>query len=74
MQFAHGLDLKRENVNKILEIAQKKGYLVDINFEFDDFKFNQEKRIFELNILNTNSSISLEMDKFIECYTELLLK
>lgn len=33
MQFAHGLDLKRENVNKILEIAQKKGYLVDINFE-----------------------------------------
>ena len=39
-----------------------------------NFKFNAKDRIFEFYVLNFNDSVNLEMDKFIECYTEFLKK
>lgn len=39
-----------------------------------NLKFNVKDRIFEFYILGFNDCINLEMDKFIECYTEFLKK
>lgn len=76
MEFAHGLDLNFRNVNLILSLAQKKGYIKynEIIFKCDDFKFNENNGIFEFHIFNPECYIELNIDKFVECYTELLLE
>ena len=76
MEFVSGLNLDINNAHIILKIAQRKGYLVNENFinRCVNFKFNAKDRIFEFYILDFNDCINLEMDKFIECYTELKKK
>ena len=71
MYFANGLDIRVDSLNEILKIAESKGYIVN-SYEYDSFKFNSKEKIFYFCVLNTNICISLDMDKFIECYTEFL--
>ena len=76
MQYAHGLELNLENVNEILYIAQEKGYLKSNEefFKCDYFTFNEKNQEFEFHVLNSKHNITLDMDKFIECYTVFLKK
>ena len=76
MEFVSGLNLDINSAHVILGIAQTKGYLIDGNYinKCVNFRFNAKDRVFEFYVLNLNNSINLEMDKFIECYTEFLKK
>lgn len=76
MEFLSGLNLDINSVHLILKIAQRNGYLVNEDFinRCVNLKFNVKDRIFEFYILGFNDCINLEMDKFIECYTEFLKK
>lgn len=76
MEFVSGLCLDINSTHIILEIAQKKGYLTNEDFinKCVNFKFNAKDRIFEFYALDLNNCMNLEMDKFIECYTEFLNK
>jgi hypothetical protein len=74
LEFAQGLELKLENVNVILKIAQQKGYVKSNEhfFKCYNFKFDEKNHKFEFHILNLRYNIILSMDKFIECYTIFL--
>ena len=74
MQYAHGLELNLKTVNQILKIAQKKAYVKSYELEFncDDFRFDEENHKFEFHVLHPKHNIILDMDKFIECYTLFL--
>lgn len=76
MQYAHGLDLKLEIVNEILKIAQEKEYIKSNEsfFKCDNFRFDEANHKFEFHVLNPRHNITLDMDKFIECYTVVLEK
>ena len=74
MQYAHGLDLNLEIVNEILKIAQEKGYVKSNEsfFKCDNFRFDEKNHKFEFHVLNPRHNITLDMNRFVECYTELL--
>ena len=76
MQYAHGLELNLENVNEILYIAQEKGYVKshEAFFNCDDSKFDEKNHKFEFHVLNPRYNITLDMDKFIECYISFLVE
>lgn len=74
MEFVHGLNLDIDSVNRILQIAQDKGY---ISNEKDlttcyKFRFNEINQIFEFHLKTEINIINLDMDKFVECYTLFL--
>ena len=74
MKFAHGLELNLKSVNKILKIAQDKGYITSTEavFKCDEFKFDEPSQLFEFHVLNPKHYVTLEMHKFVECYTIFL--
>lgn len=75
MEFIRGLELKLKDVNLILELAQKKGYIGRNNtfFKCKNFKFDKENNSFEFySSLELNLTIKLDSNKFIECYIDLL--
>ena len=74
MQYAHGLELNLENVNEILKIAQEKGYVKshEAFFNCDDSKFDEKNHKFEFHVLTPRHNITLDMDRFVECYTVVL--
>ncbi len=71
-----GLELNLESVNVILKIAQKKGYIKsnELTFNCDNFKFDEKNHRFEFHVLNPEHNITLDMDRFVKCYTEFLKK
>jgi hypothetical protein len=73
MEFMHGLELNLDNVNQILKIAQKKGYVKSNEpfFDCDNFKFDEKNHKFEFHVLPKHN-ITLDMDRFVECYTVVL--
>lgn len=74
MEFISGIELKLEDVNLILELAKKKGYFKNNYFfsKCENFKFDKSNNLFEFYLLNSEFSIKIETDKFIECYIDLL--
>jgi hypothetical protein len=71
LEFIQGLELNLRTVNKILQIAQQKGYLVnqELLLVCDRFRFDEINRIFEFHLKAIKKPIRLDIDKFIECYT-----
>jgi hypothetical protein len=77
MNFAHGLSINIDAINKILEIVYSKNYLVKKDYDLlinkcNKFKFNEIEDSFEFSILESNICIKLEKNKFIECYIQFL--
>lgn len=76
MEYAHGLNINVNAINKILDIAYSKDYLVG-NYErlidrCDNLRFNEKDNFFEFYFSHLNICIKLEKNKFIECYTIFL--
>ena len=69
MKFAHGLELNLKSVNRILKIAQDKGYISSTE---PVFKCDEPNQLFEFHVLNPKHYVTLEMHKFVECYTIFL--
>jgi hypothetical protein len=77
MNFAHGLSINIDAINKILEIAYLKNYLEKKDYDLlinkcNELKFNEIEDSFEFSILKSNICVKLEKNMFIECYTEFL--
>lgn len=77
MNFAHGLSINIDAINKVLEIAHSKNYLDKNDYDLiinkcNNLKFNKIEDSFEFSILELNICIKLEKNKFIECYTQFL--
>jgi hypothetical protein len=77
MNFAHGLSINIDAINKILEIAYLKNYLEKKDYDLlinkcNELKFNEIEDSFEFSILELNICVKLEKNMFIECYTEFL--
>lgn len=74
MLCANELELDIATVSLILKIAQKKGYIKisELIFNCDDFRHDKKNNNFEFHLLNSRDNISLDMNKFIECYIEFL--
>ena len=74
MAFVYGLNLDIDSVNRILEIAQDKGYFPNEKniTACYKFRFDAINQIFEFHLKNEINIINLDMDKFIECYTIFL--
>lgn len=77
MEYANGLNINIIAINKILEIAYSKNYLLKKDYDSvinkcNKFKFNEIEDLFEFSILESNICIKLDKNKFIECYTEFL--
>jgi hypothetical protein len=74
MEFVHGLNLDINSVNKILQIAKNKGYLINEESitTCNSFKFDEINQVFEFYLKTKTNIISLDRDKFIECYTRFL--
>ena len=77
MEYAHGLSINTNTINKILEVAYSKNYLEKKDYDLvinkcNEFKFNEIGNSFEFCILGSNICVKLEKKKFAECYVEVL--
>lgn len=72
MEFLKGINIEIDEINQVLKIAYLKNYLQeDFNPSLNrclNFKYNTIEKRFEFHILNSNKNITLNIDKFIECY------
>jgi hypothetical protein len=78
MEYANGLYINTDTINKILEIAYSKNYIEKNDYDLiinkcDKFKYNKIEKSFEFYNLISNICVKLEKKKFAECYTEVLI-
>lgn len=77
MEYANGLSIDTNTIDKILEIAYSKDYIEKKDCDLvinkcNEFKFNEIGDSFEFCILGSNICVNLEKKKFAECYAEVL--
>lgn len=77
MEYAHGLSINTNTIDKILEIAYSKDYIEKNDYDLvinkcNEFNFNEIENSFEFSILGSNICVKLEKKKFAECYVEVL--